>query len=274
MKVADTIIKPLNALYSLSANTSNLPLITQPTKSDTINNQLLPNQALVFSSQPSTQTPPKHLPTNHKNTCGSHKMNLPTRNKNLTQPNLNVDQPRPDKKTEVFIPIINPTHNLLPKNLDQQVDQNMENPREKKRRREEGNSTNKDTIEASEHFLTLSGPMKILSWNCRVLSIPSAIPNLRNIVQGHKPYILFLLETLSKSQTMERIRVNLKFNSCLSVDVEGRRGGLSVMWRDNIKCRVLNYSRNFINLVVEDKKEEWRLTCYYGYPERGRMRQA
>jgi hypothetical protein len=36
----------------------------------------------------------------------------------------------------------------------------------------------------------------------------------------------------------------------------------------------LNYSRNFINLVVEDKEEEWRLTCYYGYPERGRRRQA
>jgi hypothetical protein len=78
-------------------------------------------------------------------------MNLPTRNKNLTQPNLNVDQPRPDKKTKVSITIINPTHNPLP---NKQVDQNMENSGEKKGRREEGNSTNKDTIEASEHFLT------------------------------------------------------------------------------------------------------------------------
>jgi endonuclease/exonuclease/phosphatase family metal-dependent hydrolase len=47
------------------------------------------------------------------------------------------------------------------------------------------------------------------------------------------------------------------------------------MWRDTIKCRVMNYSRHFINLVVEDKEgAEWRLTCYYGYPERGRRRQA
>jgi hypothetical protein len=61
----------------------------------------------------------------------------------------------------------------------------------------------------------------------------------------------------------------------LSVDVEGRSGGLSVLWRDTIKCRVLNYSRNFINLVVEEGEEgEWRLTCYYGYPERGRRVQA
>jgi exonuclease III len=49
--------------------------------------------------------------------------------------------------------------------------------------------------------------MKILSWNCRGLSTPSAIPNLRNIAQGHKPDILFLSETLSKAQTMERVRV-------------------------------------------------------------------
>ncbi|GAU14523.1 hypothetical protein TSUD_250650 [Trifolium subterraneum] len=121
----------------------------------------------------------------------------------------------------------------------------------------------------------LPGPMKILSWNCRGLSTPSAIPNLRNIAQSHKPDILFLSETLSKAQAMERVRVDLKFNSCLSVDVEGRSGGLSVMWRDTINCRVMNYSRNFINLIVEEKEqEEWRLTCYYGYPERGRRKQA
>jgi endonuclease/exonuclease/phosphatase family metal-dependent hydrolase len=37
----------------------------------------------------------------------------------------------------------------------------------------------------------------------------------------------------------------------------------------------MNYSRNFINLIVKEKEEEeWRLTCYYGYPERGRRRQA
>jgi hypothetical protein len=74
---------------------------------------------------------------------------------------------------------------------------------------------------------------------------------------------------------MERIRVSLKYNSCLAVDVEGRSGGLAVMWKDTINCRVMNYSRNFVNLIVKEKEEEeWRLTCYYGYPERGRRGQA
>ncbi|MCI27285.1 endonuclease/exonuclease/phosphatase family protein [Trifolium medium] len=54
---------------------------------------------------------------------------------------------------------------------------------------------------------------------------------------------------------MENIRVMLKYDSCLAIDVEGRSRGLAIMWRDIVKCRVLNYSRNFINLVVEDNEK-------------------
>jgi hypothetical protein len=66
--------------------------------------------------------------------------------------------------------------------------------------------------------------------------------------------VLFLSETLTKAHKMERIRTLLKYDSCLSIDVEGRSGGLSVMWKDSVKCRVMNYSINFINLIVEDDK--------------------
>ncbi|XP_058746447.1 uncharacterized protein LOC131619359 [Vicia villosa] len=82
-------------------------------------------------------------------------------------------------------------------------------------------------------------------------------------------------ETLSKKQKLESIRVLLKFDSCLSVDVVGRSGGLAVLWKESANCRILNYSRNYVNLLVEDEvKGAWRLTCYYGYPERSRRREA
>ncbi|KAK2377607.1 hypothetical protein QL285_078261 [Trifolium repens] len=117
--------------------------------------------------------------------------------------------------------------------------------------------------------------MIILSWNCRGLGTPSAIPNLRRLALKHRPDLLFLSETLSKSSQMERIRVLLKFDSCLSIDVEGRSGGLAILWNDKVRCRIINYCRNFINVEVDDvEKGGWRLTCYYGYPERGRRRQA
>ncbi|GAU47118.1 hypothetical protein TSUD_98950 [Trifolium subterraneum] len=51
----------------------------------------------------------------------------------------------------------------------------------------------------------------------------------------------------------------LGFNSCLAIDVEGRSGGLAVLWKDSME---------------DEQWGEWRLTCYYGYPERSRRRAA
>ncbi|GAU45877.1 hypothetical protein TSUD_401030, partial [Trifolium subterraneum] len=132
----------------------------------------------------------------------------------------------------------------------------MEMQVEKKRRREEEKGELKEQPDVQKHFLT-------------------AVPNLRNLAHGHRPDIIFLSETLCKSQKMENIRVMLKYESCLSIDVEGRSGGLSVMWKDTVKCQIMNYSRNFINIIVEDEEVgRWRLTCYYGFPERSRRKAA
>src|SRR3954469_3133547 len=99
----------------------------------------------------------------------------------------------------------------------------------------------------------MPGQMKILSWNCRGLSNPRAISNLRQLAQKHRPDVLFLSETLSKKHKLESIRVMLKFDSCLSVDVVGRSGGLAVLWRDSANCRIVNFSRNYVNMLVEDE---------------------
>ncbi|GAU28731.1 hypothetical protein TSUD_372380 [Trifolium subterraneum] len=135
----------------------------------------------------------------------------------------------------------------------------------------EGNQLDPDDMDTQ--FPGLPVLMIILSWNCRGLGGPSAIPNLKKLARGHKPDVLFLSETLSHNRHIESIRVLLGFDSCLAIDVEGRSGGLAVFWKDSSKCRVLNYTRNFINMLVEDEQwGEWRLTCYYGYPERSRRR--
>ncbi|GAU30401.1 hypothetical protein TSUD_364470 [Trifolium subterraneum] len=137
----------------------------------------------------------------------------------------------------------------------------------------EGNQLDPDDMDTQ--FPGLPGLVIILSWNCRDLGGPSAIPNLKKLARGHKPNILFLSETLSHNRHVESIRVLLGFDSCLAIDVDGRSGGQAVFWKDSSKCRVMNYTRNFINMLVEDEQwGEWRLTCYYGYPERSRRRAA
>ncbi|XP_058776806.1 uncharacterized protein LOC131651153 [Vicia villosa] len=117
--------------------------------------------------------------------------------------------------------------------------------------------------------------MRILSWNCRGLSSPSAIPNLKKLAQQHRPDVIFLAETLSNSRKLENIRVMLNFDACLSVDVEGRSGGIAVLWKNTDSCSIINYTRNFVNVIVTDKDNSaWILTCYYGYPERSRRKLA
>lgn len=117
--------------------------------------------------------------------------------------------------------------------------------------------------------------MKILSWNCRGLSNPRAIPNLKKMAQQHFPDIIFLSETLANNRRLESIRVTLKFEACLAIDVEGQSGGLAILWRNSECCNVSNFSRNFVNLFIKDENQgDWRLSCYYGFPERNRRRLA
>ncbi|PNX81632.1 endonuclease/exonuclease/phosphatase family protein, partial [Trifolium pratense] len=171
-------------------------------------------------------------------------------------------------------PNVDPKILTIPKQTNTQIHPNQSNPT--------GPIAHLVTIEDDTENIVemdiqpgLPGPMIILSWNCRGLSTPNAIPNLRRLAQKHRPDVLFLSETLSKSHQLERIRVLLKYESCLSIDVEGRSGGLAILWNDKLKCKIVNYSRNFINVEVEEaEKGVWRLTCYYGFPERGRRREA
>ncbi|KAK2365796.1 hypothetical protein QL285_079253 [Trifolium repens] len=117
--------------------------------------------------------------------------------------------------------------------------------------------------------------MIVLSWNCQGLGSPGAVLNLRDLARDHKPDVIFLFETLTIARRIEEIRVKLGFDSCISVDVQGRSGGLAVFWKKSSNCRLLNYSRNFINLIVEDNSRgEWRLTGFYGFPEHGRRRDS
>ncbi|MCI07385.1 endonuclease/exonuclease/phosphatase family protein, partial [Trifolium medium] len=57
----------------------------------------------------------------------------------------------------------------------------------------------------------------------------------------------------------------------------GRSGGLALLWRNHITCNIINYSQNFINVTVNSNShdwEPWRLTGFYGYPEKERRRDS
>lgn len=117
--------------------------------------------------------------------------------------------------------------------------------------------------------------MNFLSWNCRGLGNSRAVRVLRDVVKTRKPDFLFLSETLVRSDKIKTLCSSLGFVHSFAVDCIGRSGGLAVMWRSTVVCTIDSYSVNHIDvLVLRDQIPQWRLTCFYGIPERSRRRDS
>lgn len=112
-------------------------------------------------------------------------------------------------------------------------------------------------------------------WNCRGLGIPRTVRALSDLLRDHKPIFLFLIETISYSNKIEELRVKFGFDHCFSVDRMGRSGGLAVWWKRAAHCQVDSFSSHHIDMLFMDNNTlSWRLSCYYGYPERTRRRES
>ncbi|KEH25772.1 endonuclease/exonuclease/phosphatase family protein [Medicago truncatula] len=117
--------------------------------------------------------------------------------------------------------------------------------------------------------------MSLISWNCRGLGSPNAIPDLKYLVRQFNPDLLFLRETLVHRKKIEELCYVLGFDSCFSVDRTGRSGGLAFFWRTSLNCQLIDYSNNHITIeIIDYNLGPWKLTGYYGYPNGGRRRVA
>lgn len=53
------------------------------------------------------------------------------------------------------------------------------------------------------------------------------------------------------------------------------RGGLAVMWKPIVDCEVTGSSNNYIDVIFSERSVPcWRLTCFYGMPERDRRQES
>ncbi|VFQ90108.1 unnamed protein product [Cuscuta campestris] len=113
--------------------------------------------------------------------------------------------------------------------------------------------------------------MSTLSWNCRGLGNPRTVREIVDMVSTKKPNFVFLMETKVGREHAERVRVKLGFEGLFYVDRVGLSGGLAFFWRRNNTARLHSFSRNHIDIGVNlPGLPPWRLTCFYGYPERVR----
>eukprot|EP00253_Pinus_taeda_P035742 PITA_35742 len=77
--------------------------------------------------------------------------------------------------------------------------------------------------------------MKLISWNVRGLNSPSKHRMIKNLIQQEKPTIVFLQETKSSTEAIERIRGKVwAGSSAISVDAFGASVGLAILWNPQI----------------------------------------
>lgn len=116
--------------------------------------------------------------------------------------------------------------------------------------------------------------MNIIGRNCRGLGNPLLVRCLRDMVKSRHPNFLFLSETLVQSNTIKELSDLLGFTNSYAVDKVGQGWGLAVMWKMNVICTVYSASNNYIDVdFCEGNNPSWRLTCFYGFPERHKRKE-
>ena len=80
--------------------------------------------------------------------------------------------------------------------------------------------------------------MKILSWNCQGLGNPWIVRSLHKIVKEQALKICFLMETQLDIGGIKWWCSELPFKNRFAVKKRGLRGGLAMLWKENISLDV------------------------------------
>lgn len=91
---------------------------------------------------------------------------------------------------------------------------------------------------------------------------------MQQILQIHRPQLVFLSETKLQSMQMDTIRSKLNFDSCFAVDSSGRGRGLAMLWNFEICVHIKSFSKHHIDAEQQmGNEKQMRCTEVYGHPE-------
>ncbi|XP_042942656.1 uncharacterized protein LOC122276824 [Carya illinoinensis] len=111
--------------------------------------------------------------------------------------------------------------------------------------------------------------MKLLSWNVHGLGNPRGIRTLCDLIKKEALDIVFLQETRLQVCDFDSCKFKLGFSNCLVVSIEGRSGGIALLWGRDINLTILNYSKYHIDACVTVdgiSTDKFFLTGVYGHP--------
>ena len=110
--------------------------------------------------------------------------------------------------------------------------------------------------------------MKLLRWNCRGILGALTVQSLLDFQRRHEPDAVFLSETHLDEEKAENLRKKMKMDRMIvSPSLDGRRGGLLLLWKKEVRIYSRTASLDFIDVIVEEENDvQWRLTGIYGEP--------
>ena len=110
--------------------------------------------------------------------------------------------------------------------------------------------------------------MRLLSWNCQGLGNPWTVRNLYDIVRDEAPTVCFLMETRLDKEGFKHHCRELAFPNKFIVKKPHSGGGLALVWKEDVKLEVFNYTDNHILAKVSERSGfQWFLAGFYGWPD-------
>lgn len=107
--------------------------------------------------------------------------------------------------------------------------------------------------------------MRLLAWNCQGLGRALTAHQLKELCKLHSPQLIFLAETKNQFTRVDFIRRFVGMDGLQIVDPIGTAGGLVVLWKQDLKVRLVRKSSFFIELLITDDEsgQEWHLVNLY-----------
>ncbi|XP_068339108.1 uncharacterized protein [Pyrus communis] len=112
--------------------------------------------------------------------------------------------------------------------------------------------------------------MSYIFWNCRGLGSDTTVRALHGLIRNRRPSMIFLSETKMKDHRICGVRRRLGYSNGFDVSPNGRSGGLSLWWEDNLEVKIIFSSKHIIDAVMKcEGQTHWcRFTGVYGTPYR------
>jgi hypothetical protein len=80
------------------------------------------------------------------------------------------------------------------------------------------------------------------------------------------PSVLFLCETKKRSKEMDKLKWSLGFPNGVSVDCDGRSGGLALWWKEGVEVSMRPCCQMYIDAKITYEGKTWWFTGIYGEP--------